>query len=93
MAQAREHGLPPAVLARENAMSDKFQAVLSNPYYLVESADPRLIQTPGWEEAYFYDFMVGFCKEGYPCSLFDAFRTIMQCLHHLTSGARMRGAL
>ena len=32
--------MPPGALARENAMSDRMNAVLSNPYYLVSSAVP-----------------------------------------------------
>ena len=35
----REFGLPPAVLGRESPMSDRFQALLSNPFFLVESVE------------------------------------------------------
>lgn len=36
--QARQFGLPPNVLGRENAQSDKAQAVLMNPFFLVSEA-------------------------------------------------------
>ncbi|CAK9098701.1 ZnF_CDGSH domain-containing protein [Durusdinium trenchii] len=37
--QARSHGLPPVAYARVNAMSDKLNALLCNPFYLVVDAD------------------------------------------------------
>lgn len=40
LTQARSNGLPPAVLSREEPMSDKAQALLSNPYFLVSNVDP-----------------------------------------------------
>lgn len=39
---AREHGLPPAILGRDQPMSDKAQAILMNPFYLVERVEPLL---------------------------------------------------
>jgi len=38
---ARQFGLPPAILAREAPMSDKAQAIFSNPFYLVTEAVSR----------------------------------------------------
>lgn len=37
--QARSHGLPPVAYARVNVMSDKLNALLCNPFYLVVDAD------------------------------------------------------
>ncbi|CAK9003093.1 ZnF_CDGSH domain-containing protein [Durusdinium trenchii] len=34
MGQARQNGLPPAAFGRESAMSDRLQALLSNPFFL-----------------------------------------------------------
>ena len=39
MVQAREMGLPPAALGREQPMSDRHQALLMNPFFLVREAD------------------------------------------------------
>eukprot|EP00435_Cladocopium_sp_Y103_P020860 s3829_g5.t1 len=39
MTMARAHGLPPGVLARDSPMSDKYQAMMSNPFYYVKSVD------------------------------------------------------
>ena len=36
----REFGMPPAVLARDSPMSDRFQAIFSNPYFLIQDAVP-----------------------------------------------------
>lgn len=33
----RQNGLPPMTYSRVNAMSDKHQAILMNPYFLVDS--------------------------------------------------------
>ena len=33
---SREMGMPPATLARESPMSDRIQAVFSNPFYMVK---------------------------------------------------------
>lgn len=38
---AKQQGLPPAAYSRVSPMSDHMQAVLMNPYYLVESADSQ----------------------------------------------------
>ena len=35
MTGCREHNMPPAVLARECPMSDKLNAMFSNPWYFV----------------------------------------------------------
>ena len=37
--------MPPSVLGRENPMSDKCQAVLSNPFYLVKAVESRKHQS------------------------------------------------
>lgn len=39
---SRTYGLPPAVLARESPMSDKAQALLSNPWFLISNAESCL---------------------------------------------------
>ena len=39
---SRSHGLPPAAYGRHSPMSDAMQAVLANPYYLVEEVVPWL---------------------------------------------------
>ena len=36
---ARSHGLPPAVLGRQQAMSDEHQALLMNPFFLVQDLE------------------------------------------------------
>ena len=41
MVSARTFGLPPMALGREHPMSDKCQALLSCPFFLVREADPR----------------------------------------------------
>ena len=39
LTMAREHGMPPSVLARDSPMSDRFQALPSCPFYLVDRVD------------------------------------------------------
>lgn len=38
----REFGVPPGCLARENAMSDHLQCMLSCPYFLVDRVETSL---------------------------------------------------
>ena len=39
---ASQFGLPPAILQRASPVSDKAQAILRNPFYLVTSQKQRL---------------------------------------------------
>ena len=40
MAQSRSNGLPPSAFSRENSMSDKHQALLGNPWFLIDNPVP-----------------------------------------------------
>ena len=44
MSASLQYGMPPVAYSRENEMSDRMQAILQNPYYLVREVDT----CPSW---------------------------------------------
>jgi hypothetical protein len=39
---SRKYGLPPAAYSRADAMSDRLNALLNNPWFLVQSAESQM---------------------------------------------------